>query len=148
MEYSIQKVLSHMKKVIVGGIIENHEMIVFFRIFLMDMEKHVIIHTTFDQNIYENISCHLLRRTLCIVQNFIAILSIRRYKLPNNISQFLIFFSMRCPKCKNLDTKVIDSRGTEDGKAIRRRRECEKCGARFTSFERLEFVSFLVIKSS
>lgn len=86
MEYSIQKVLSHMKKVIVGGIIENHEMIVSFRIFLMDMEKYVIIHTTFDQNIYENISCHLLRRTLCIVQNFIAILSIRRYKLPNNIS--------------------------------------------------------------
>ena len=55
---------------------------------------------------------------------------------------------MKCPKCKNLDTKVIDSRSTEDGKAIRRRRECEKCGARFTSFERLEFVSFLVTKSS
>lgn len=55
---------------------------------------------------------------------------------------------MRCPKCKNLDTKVIDSRSTEDGKAIRRRRECEKCGARFTSFERLEFVSFMVMKSS
>jgi transcriptional repressor NrdR len=55
---------------------------------------------------------------------------------------------MKCPKCKNLDTKVIDSRSTEDGKAIRRRRECEKCGARFTSFERLEFVSFMVTKSS
>ena len=55
---------------------------------------------------------------------------------------------MKCPKCKNLDTKVIDSRATEDGKAIRRRRECEKCGARFTTFERLEFVSFMVTKSS
>lgn len=55
---------------------------------------------------------------------------------------------MKCPKCKNLDTKVIDSRATEDGKAIRRRRECEKCGARFTTFERLEFISFMVTKSS
>ena len=43
---------------------------------------------------------------------------------------------------------MIDSRATEDGKAIRRRRECEKCGARFTTFERLEFVSFMVTKSS
>lgn len=43
---------------------------------------------------------------------------------------------------------MIDSRTTEDGKAIRRRRECEKCGARFTTFERLEFISFMVTKSS
>lgn len=55
---------------------------------------------------------------------------------------------MRCPRCKNLDTKVIDSRITEDGKSVRRRRECEKCGARFTTFERLEFISFMVTKSS
>ncbi|NRH21095.1 transcriptional repressor NrdR [Candidatus Gracilibacteria bacterium] len=55
---------------------------------------------------------------------------------------------MKCPKCRNLDTRVIDSRTTDDGKAIRRRRECEKCGARFTTFERLEFVSFMVTKSS
>lgn len=55
---------------------------------------------------------------------------------------------MRCPKCKNLDTKVIDSRMTEDGKAIRRRRECEKCEARFTTFERMEFINFMVTKSS
>ena len=55
---------------------------------------------------------------------------------------------MKCPKCRNLDTRVIDSRTTEDGKAIRRRRECEKCGARFTTFERLEFVSFMVTKAS
>lgn len=34
---------------------------------------------------------------------------------------------MKCPKCRNLDTRVIDSRTTDDGKAIRRRRECEKC---------------------
>ena len=55
---------------------------------------------------------------------------------------------MKCPKCRNLDTRVIDSRTTEDGKAIRRRRECEKCGARFTTFERPEFVSFMVTKAS
>lgn len=55
---------------------------------------------------------------------------------------------MRCPKCKNLDTKVIDSRIAEDGKSIRRRRECEKCESRFTTFERMEFVNFLVTKST
>jgi transcriptional repressor NrdR len=55
---------------------------------------------------------------------------------------------MKCPKCKNLDTKVIDSRIAEDGKTIRRRRECEKCGSRFTTFERMEFVSFLVTKTN
>ncbi len=55
---------------------------------------------------------------------------------------------MRCPKCKNLDTKVIDSRISEDGKSIRRRRECEKCESRFTAFERMEFVNFLVTKST
>jgi len=53
---------------------------------------------------------------------------------------------MRCPKCKNLETRVIDSRLTDDHQAIRRRRECEKCGHRFTTFERPEFASFIVIK--
>ena len=55
---------------------------------------------------------------------------------------------MRCPKCKNFDTKVIDSRITEDWKSIRRRRECEKCEARFTTFERMEYVNFLVTKNN
>ena len=54
---------------------------------------------------------------------------------------------MKCPKCKNIDTKVIDSRVGEDSTYIRRRRECEKCGARFTTFERMEFVSFMVTKN-
>ena len=53
---------------------------------------------------------------------------------------------MRCPKCKNIETRVIDSRLTDDNKAIRRRRECEKCTHRFTTFERPEFASFIVIK--
>jgi len=53
---------------------------------------------------------------------------------------------MQCPKCKNPDTKVIDSRLAEQGKVIRRRRECEKCDRRFTTFERLEMENMLVKK--
>jgi transcriptional repressor NrdR len=53
---------------------------------------------------------------------------------------------MQCPKCKNLETKVIDSRLAEQGKAIRRRRECEKCGRRFTTFERTEMSNMMVKK--
>lgn len=53
---------------------------------------------------------------------------------------------MRCPKCKHDDTKVVDSRETTDGSSIRRRRECDKCGFRFTTFEQIETANFLVIK--
>lgn len=53
---------------------------------------------------------------------------------------------MRCPKCKHEDTKVIDSRETTDGAQIRRRRACEKCEFRFTTFEQVETANFLVIK--
>lgn len=45
---------------------------------------------------------------------------------------------MRCPACGNLRDRVVDSRQTEDGRSIRRRRECETCGGRFTTFERTE----------
>ena len=48
--------------------------------------------------------------------------------------------------CGCEDSKVIDSRSTDDGKSIRRRRECTSCGKRFTTFETIETVSFLVIK--
>ena len=48
--------------------------------------------------------------------------------------------------CGCEDSKVIDSRSTDDGKSIRRRRECSSCGKRFTTFETIEMVSFLVIK--
>lgn len=54
--------------------------------------------------------------------------------------------TMICTKCKAEDTKVIDSRDTEQGKVIRRRRECEKCGWRFTTFERGEMSSLMVKK--
>ncbi|MCI5721436.1 MAG: transcriptional regulator NrdR [Firmicutes bacterium] len=53
---------------------------------------------------------------------------------------------MKCPFCDNLDTKVIDSRPKEDGHAIRRRRECEVCGKRFTTYEKIEENIVMVIK--
>ena len=53
---------------------------------------------------------------------------------------------MICPKCKAEDTKVIDSRETEPGRVIRRRRECVKCTRRFTTFERAEMSSLMVKK--
>ena len=53
---------------------------------------------------------------------------------------------MRCPFCKSADTKVTDSRATDDGNAIRRRRECQKCGRRFTTYEMIEEVPLVVIK--
>ncbi|MFA6528146.1 MAG: transcriptional regulator NrdR [Candidatus Gracilibacteria bacterium] len=55
---------------------------------------------------------------------------------------------MRCPKCHNQDTKVVDSRDTNDNKETRRRRECEKCAHRFTTFERVETSNFIVIKKN
>lgn len=53
---------------------------------------------------------------------------------------------MRCPFCHYEDTKVLDSRPTEDGQAIRRRRECLDCRRRFTSYERVEELPVLVVK--
>lgn len=53
---------------------------------------------------------------------------------------------MRCAKCHHTNTAVIDSRDTDDGAAIRRRRECTKCGYRFTTFERARTVEIMVKK--
>lgn len=53
---------------------------------------------------------------------------------------------MKCPFCENEDTKVIDSRHTEEGHAIRRRRECDVCGKRFTTYEKIEEMVLMVIK--
>lgn len=55
---------------------------------------------------------------------------------------------MKCPFCECSDTRVIDSRHTEEGHAIRRRRECEKCGKRFTTYEKVEEVILVVIKKN
>lgn len=54
---------------------------------------------------------------------------------------------MRCPFCGHDDSQVKDSRPTEDGAAIRRRRQCEGCGARFTTFERIQLRDLTVLKS-
>ncbi|MEO0070270.1 MAG: transcriptional regulator NrdR [candidate division WOR-3 bacterium] len=53
---------------------------------------------------------------------------------------------MKCPFCEHLESKVIDSRMTADNSAIRRRRECENCHRRFTTYERLEEIPIVVIK--
>ena len=55
---------------------------------------------------------------------------------------------MRCPFCANEDTQVKDSRPTDDNAAIRRRRQCPNCGARFTTFERVQLRELTVVKSS
>lgn len=54
---------------------------------------------------------------------------------------------MRCPFCANEDSQVKDSRPTEDHSAIRRRRQCASCGARFTTFERVQLREVTVVKS-
>ena len=53
---------------------------------------------------------------------------------------------MKCPFCGCIDTKVLDSRPNEDRTAIRRRRECEKCKKRFTTYEKIETIPLIVIK--
>lgn len=54
---------------------------------------------------------------------------------------------MRCPFCAHEDTQVKDSRPTEDNASIRRRRQCSSCGARFTTFERVQLREVVVVKS-
>lgn len=53
---------------------------------------------------------------------------------------------MKCPNCQYKSTKVLDSRPIEEGRSIRRRRECENCSFRFTTFERIEEVPLIVVK--
>jgi transcriptional repressor NrdR len=53
---------------------------------------------------------------------------------------------MKCPYCEYLESKVIDSRPTDEGQAIRRRRECMSCGKRFTTYEKIEEVPIVIVK--
>ena len=53
---------------------------------------------------------------------------------------------MKCPFCGNDEDKVVDSRPTDEGLSIRRRRECTKCGSRFTTYEKVETVPLMVVK--
>jgi len=55
---------------------------------------------------------------------------------------------MNCPFCNNTETKVVDSRETNEGKMTRRRRECEKCTARFSTYEEVEILRLTVIKKN
>ena len=53
---------------------------------------------------------------------------------------------MRCPFCSHLEDKVVDSREAKNGDSIRRRRECLQCGRRFTSYERIDEIPYMVVK--
>jgi transcriptional repressor NrdR len=53
---------------------------------------------------------------------------------------------MKCPFCNAVDDRVVDSRETRDGTVIRRRRECQRCSRRFTSYERIDEIPFMVVK--
>jgi transcriptional repressor NrdR len=53
---------------------------------------------------------------------------------------------MKCPYCSHLGDKVVDSRESKEGEAIRRRRECLDCGKRFTSYERIDEIAYMVVK--
>ncbi|MFN8620599.1 MAG: transcriptional regulator NrdR [Chloroflexota bacterium] len=55
---------------------------------------------------------------------------------------------MRCPSCGERDTRVVDSRDLDDAATIRRRRECARCGTRFTTYERVESARLIVVKRS
>ena len=53
---------------------------------------------------------------------------------------------MKCPQCGHMEDKVVDSRTTKEGEAIRRRRECLKCGRRYTTYEYIERAPWIVVK--
>src|SRR5258707_15260779 len=53
---------------------------------------------------------------------------------------------MKCPYCAHLGDKVVDSRESKEGEVIRRRRECLDCGKRFTSYERIDEIAYMVVK--
>ena len=62
------------------------------------------------------------------------------------ITEERIWVKMKCPYCNHLDTRVIDSRPAEDGSSIRRRRSCDVCGKRFTTYEKVETIPLIIIK--
>jgi len=65
-----------------------------------------------------------------------------------SVARRLCFSAVRCPACGHVDSKVVDSRQSDDGTTIRRRRECLECRQRFTTFERLEPAQLVVVKRS
>ncbi len=68
------------------------------------------------------------------------------YNLPFTTHHLPLTKIMRCPFCGNLEDKVVDSREAKDGDSIRRRRECLGCERRFTSYERIDEIPYMVVK--
>src|SRR5699024_3857725 len=66
--------------------------------------------------------------------------SVMKYEKQNGVE------GMKCPKCYHTNSRVLDSRPFEDGDAIRRRRECDRCGFRFKTFERKEETPLIIVK--
>lgn len=66
--------------------------------------------------------------------------------MPNRKSQIANRKYMKCPFCGFLEDKVVDSRESKEGDSIRRRRECLECGRRFTSYERIDEIPYMVVK--
>ena len=66
---------------------------------------------------------------------------------PTSVTAYDYCVGVRCPNCNTDDTRVADSRMAENGSSIRRRRHCSGCGHRFTTFERIEEVPLIVVKS-
>jgi transcriptional repressor NrdR len=62
------------------------------------------------------------------------------------LQRIMGWIGMKCPNCQYKSTKVLDSRPIEEGRSIRRRRECEECAFRFTTFERVEATPLIVVK--
>lgn len=75
-------------------------------------------------------------------QHLVCYSPFRPKRLRNRVQLF-----MRCPKCGNLEDKVIDSRSSKEGSTIRRRRECLECAHRFTTYEEIEHGELMVVKS-
>ena len=87
-----------------------------------------------------------IETTRCWVQNYTGIQNIVNVNFPTILANFNRKLFMKCPICYHDDTKVIDSRVATDGLSIRRRRECEECGFRFSTFEEVEILDLSVIK--
>jgi transcriptional repressor NrdR len=81
-----------------------------------------------------------------VYNGFNGINGCKGFEVFSAIAALEAFFVMRCPVCNNSDTKVVDSRLSVDGMNIRRRRECEKCGFRFSTLEEMELLDLTVVK--
>ena len=89
-------------------------------------------------------SLEFIGKSLKFLRAFFVNSGFQVWKIPNSKSQ--IQNPMRCPFCGHQEDKVVDSRESKDGDSIRRRRECLECGRRFTSYERIDEIPYMVVK--